>query len=112
MMLCFRSFLHSNEIGTHLSMLTLGVSPPLRVKFGSRRGAATVGARMVRSGGEGLYGRPFASLVIKSFIAQPPPRPLTGMSKIQDDLQWSGCPFCRLRAELSGGEYKIAANAT
>ncbi len=31
---------------------------------------------------------------------------------LQDDQQGRGCPFCRLRAELSGGEYEVAANAT
>jgi hypothetical protein len=45
-MLCFPSFLHSNEIDTDLSMLTLVVSPPLQVKFGSCRDEAPVGARV------------------------------------------------------------------
>jgi len=31
---------------------------------------------------------------------------------LQDDQQERGCPFCRLRAEMSGGEYEVAANAT
>ena len=31
---------------------------------------------------------------------------------LQDDQQGRGCPFCRLRAELSGSEYEVAANAT
>jgi hypothetical protein len=41
-MLCFPSFLHSNEIDTDLSMLALVVSPALRMKFGSRRGEGGV----------------------------------------------------------------------
>jgi UDPglucose--hexose-1-phosphate uridylyltransferase len=31
---------------------------------------------------------------------------------LQDDQQGRGCPFCRLRAELSGSEYEVAANAS
>lgn len=31
---------------------------------------------------------------------------------LQDDHEGRGCPFCRVRAELSGSEYEVAANAT
>lgn len=30
----------------------------------------------------------------------------------QDDAAGRGCPFCRVRAELSGGEYQISENTT
>src|SRR5260370_29969515 len=31
---------------------------------------------------------------------------------VQDDREGRGCPFCRVRAELSDSEYQVAANAT
>jgi UDPglucose--hexose-1-phosphate uridylyltransferase len=31
---------------------------------------------------------------------------------MQDDREGRGCPFCRVRAELSDGEYQVAANTT
>jgi len=31
---------------------------------------------------------------------------------VQDDREGRGCPFCRVRAELSDGEYQVAANTT
>lgn len=31
---------------------------------------------------------------------------------LQDDSQGHGCPFCRVREELSGSEYEVTSNAT
>lgn len=31
---------------------------------------------------------------------------------LQDDLAGLGCPFCRVRAEMTAGEYEVAANTT
>lgn len=30
---------------------------------------------------------------------------------VQDETEGRGCPFCRVRAELAGGEYEVASNA-
>ena len=89
MMLCFRSYLHSNEIGTHLSMLTMGESPPLQVKFGSRRsadGEEWRGGPLWSLSGDSvarLPARPFTPLVTRSCVTQLPPLTLAGMSRIQ-----------------------------
>ncbi len=61
-MLCFPSILHSNEIDTHLSMMTLVVLQDF-----SHSGS------LMQSGSSCAGG----------FISQLPPRPLAGMSRTQ-----------------------------
>lgn len=52
------------------------------------------------------HGQAYGVSVIPPFLAR------EYETVLQDDAEGQGCPFCRVRAELSGSEYEVASNTT